>query len=325
MATRLRGFISILFGVSPDKHYGEELNTSPQAVSPPSYDELFPTPAPAASSSDRHSDTIDDESALLMLELQRFEVITLLHHVRQSTGHRSDETRALVALRQDIDAGISTIRDHVLAEDITRFNDADQQLVEHMLHEERAAADDRDLAVRVDGDIRRRPVPTAECVCCMDTFDHNQIIRAPCGDAWCSTCLDRLFVAATNDESCYPPRCCGQTIALNAARLRLTRTTLQRYMRKVPEWETKNRLYCARSNCGAWIPHGRVIRDRDKARCPECDKTTCTLCRGKGHRGDCPADQTLQQLLAVAKASKWQRCYNCHRFVELNLGCNHIT
>jgi hypothetical protein len=43
------------------------------------------------------------------------------------------------------------------------------------------------------------------------------------------------------------------------------------------------------------------------------------------HTGDCPEDVGLQQVLDAAQEYGWQRCYNCRRVVELDIGCNHIT
>jgi len=63
----------------------------------------------------------------------------------------------------------------------------------------------------------------------------------------------------------------------------------------------------------------------EQATCPDCSTVTCTLCKAASHRGDCPADTVLQQVLQTADENRWQRCYSCRRLVELDIGCNHIT
>ena len=47
-------------------------------------------------------------------------------------------------------------------------------------------------------------------------------------------------------------------------------------------------------------------------------------CKAAAHKGDCPEDKAVQQVLDLAK-KRWQRYRACLRTVELNFGCNHIT
>lgn len=49
------------------------------------------------------------------------------------------------------------------------------------------------------------------------------------------------------------------------------------------------------------------------------------MCKSPSHSGDCPEDVSLRQLAETANAELWQRCFDCHRFVELETGCNHMT
>jgi hypothetical protein len=51
------------------------------------------------------------------------------------------------------------------------------------------------------------------------------------------------------------------------------------------------------------------------------------MCRGKwhGNKKECPKDENVQRLEAMAKEKGWQKCYNCSCLVELKEGCNHMT
>ncbi|GKT52609.1 uncharacterized protein ColSpa_12790 [Colletotrichum spaethianum] len=49
------------------------------------------------------------------------------------------------------------------------------------------------------------------------------------------------------------------------------------------------------------------------------------MCKGAEHKDqDCAQDILTQDLLQIAAANGWQRCFSCRRIVELEHGCNHI-
>ena len=89
----------------------------------------------------------------------------------------------------------------------------------------------------------------------------------------------------------------------------------------------KNRVYCHDPRCSTFLPLPASVErmEGEWLTCPVCEKTTCTICKAAAHTGDCPDDTALQQLLDTAGNEQWQRCYQCHRFVELEQGCNHMT
>jgi hypothetical protein len=83
--------------------------------------------------------------------------------------------------------------------------------------------------------------------------------------------------------------------------------------------------YCPNRACAA---HGQKsdsgTRKDDQVTCVKCGTVTCTICKGKGHRGDCPEDKDLQKLLETAEQRNWSRCLACGRVLERIDGCNEV-
>ncbi len=161
------------------------------------------------------------------------------------------------------------------------------------------------------------------CGVCHEMNLFFDVARAPCGHEYCRTCLQNLFQASMTDEALFPARCCRQPIPLETVRVFLTAGLSQTYLKKKIEFETTNRTYCSSRACAAFVLPQHI--GNDIATCRECGTATCTMCKTAAHGGDCPNDEPLQTLLAVAADRGWQRCYSCARVVELEIGCNHIT
>ncbi|KAL8908883.1 MAG: hypothetical protein Q9171_005280 [Xanthocarpia ochracea] len=165
--------------------------------------------------------------------------------------------------------------------------------------------------------------PSHECVACGEQKRAFETFRAPCSHNYCQDCLAELFELSTTDETLFPPRCCRQAIPLTPARLYLSRDLVQRFQQKAVEFRSNDRTYCSRPTCSAFITSADIAGER--ATCTTCLQQTCTICKGNCHNGDCPQDTATQQVLAAAQEQGWQRCYNCRRLVELDIGCNHMT
>lgn len=173
-------------------------------------------------------------------------------------------------------------------------------------------------------DAPRRLSPyMAGCVACGDVFHLSGLIRCPCGDLYCPECLKSLFVRATTDETLFPPRCCRQNIPLSVIETELSVESISNFHSATIEFSTTDRTYCARTDCGRFIPPAHVHSSR--AICRDCRAETCAHCKRAFHIGDCPKDQALQALLALAEGERWRRCFGCNAMVELSTGCNHIT
>lgn len=162
-----------------------------------------------------------------------------------------------------------------------------------------------------------------QCVACMTDFPQSETVRCPCSHGYCRTCLTRLFESTINDESLFPPRCCGKTIPIGPNQKFLPQKLVGEYKAKEQEYTTENKTYCHKANCSTFIPP-RFVQG-DIATCNKCKRSTCTICKGRTHRGDCPKDEETSKLLRVAADNGWQRCYSCRRVVDLAVGCNHIS
>jgi len=172
----------------------------------------------------------------------------------------------------------------------------------------------------------RKPAEVEEmiqCAACTETCVWFDTVMAPCGDNHCEDCISDLFEKSMNDETLYPPRCCRQPIPLKSTSVFLKPGLFEAFSEKKIELDTPNRIYCHEPTCNVFIPSGQI--ENDIATCPQCQRNSCTMCRNASHHGDCPEDIALQQVLQTAQEAGWQRCNNCHRLVELNTGCYHMT
>ncbi|RYO75013.1 hypothetical protein DL766_007819 [Monosporascus sp. MC13-8B] len=182
------------------------------------------------------------------------------------------------------------------------------------------------------GGSRPRQQQKRNCEACGDRKHFAELARAPCRHEYCRGCLGRLFENAMVDETLFPPRCCKQPIPLHQNLVFLDADVARRFRGKAVEFSTPNRTYCHDGRCRAFVPPSRYVHDAEDggsvaatARCGECGARTCTACKGAAHRGDCPHDVQLQQVIRLAREQGWQRCRNCWGMVELNMGCNHMT
>lgn len=121
----------------------------------------------------------------------------------------------------------------------------------------------------------------------------------------------------------YPPRCYGQVIPLASVRSVISPDLFAAFAKKVVEFETPNRTYCANSSCHTFIPPARIVKNI--ALCLKCGKTTCAVCKNTAHLGKCPLDHNTKLLLKLAEKKKWQFCGKCHNLVARIDGCDQMT
>ncbi|CZR48791.1 uncharacterized protein FPRO_03888 [Fusarium proliferatum ET1] len=168
----------------------------------------------------------------------------------------------------------------------------------------------------------RKPPQTQECIACNDRFPPLALSKAPCSHDYCRECLLSLTRSSLQDETLFPPRCCGQNIPIEQGRW-FSPELVGQFQAKKLEFETPNRTYCSEPSCSTFVPPAFV--SGDSATCPKCSRKTCTHCKGPNHLGVCPSDTASQQVLQLAAQNGWQQCYKCRKLVELNYGCYHIT
>lgn len=166
-------------------------------------------------------------------------------------------------------------------------------------------------------------VPTKECAVCKDEVEASTMMEAPCGDSYCGGCVNELFDRAAKYEINFPPKCCNKAITLEKAELFLSSDIYNKFQKSFEEFSTTNRTYCSDPECATFIPPKAI--DDHEAKCPTCQKMTCTTCKAKAHHGDCLEDPALHSLLKTAAEAGLQRCRQCKRMIELMMGCYHIT
>lgn len=169
------------------------------------------------------------------------------------------------------------------------------------------------------------PVIRVRCSACTDTYPEQQVLTAPCEDRYCRACLAHLFRSSLTDETLYPPRCCTQPIPVDDARPFLPGDLVSEFIDRREELERQDRTYCHRPECSAFIPPRIINQANNIAGCQTCGYETCAKCKNQLHLGDCSESESHKQLLALAEEKKWKQCSACHRIIELNTGCNHMT
>ncbi|KAI5202720.1 hypothetical protein E4T38_05491 [Aureobasidium subglaciale] len=98
-----------------------------------------------------------------------------------------------------------------------------------------------------------------ECQVCFDA--NGAPVVQPCRHctlSYCADCLRRMFLSATRDSDCMPPRCCAIlpiTIALDF----LSTIEADEYRLKFEEWLSVRKTYCPVPKCSRFIPDGAVL------------------------------------------------------------------
>ena len=99
---------------------------------------------------------------------------------------------------------------------------------------------------------------------------------------------------------------------------------------------SSHRVYCPFPDCSAFMEKSESSSD-DSAfvECWACHRGFCLSCSAAWHahqtcaehRADAQNAQQSgdQKLRELAKQEKWQECSECHRMIELNEGCYHMT
>ena len=160
------------------------------------------------------------------------------------------------------------------------------------------------------------------CNACMLLFAVQELTEVRCTHRYCSACLHCFFKRALKDETLYPPACCAVAIPLRVASPRLSKSFTRRYKAKQLELKTRNRTYCHRPACSAFIaPHSI---HNGHACCQRCGSVTCGYCKSAWHWGRC-SEGDDSGFFDFVKTTEWKRCPECKRMIEKNEGCNHIV
>lgn len=161
------------------------------------------------------------------------------------------------------------------------------------------------------------------CLACEESHALVTLIRLPCGyHCYCGPCFQKFCTSSLKSAVSFPPRCCGQSLPADFLRQHLPVALFVDFEAKSVEYSTKEKTYCHRSACSAFIVP-QNIADR-AAVCPACDAKTCAGCKAAFHVGQCleTEEDALKQL---AQLRGWQRCSSCKVRVEKLDGCDHIS
>jgi IBR domain, a half RING-finger domain/Zinc finger, C3HC4 type (RING finger) len=168
----------------------------------------------------------------------------------------------------------------------------------------------------------------SECASCLEEQLEKNLISLQCQHKYCETCFSRLVLAAMQNETLFPPKCCLEKIPSKTIMAHLKAEQRKNYQSKAEEYtiSNENRWYCPSASCSIWIPPSKIKCHSTSQKCPRCSAMICSACRGLAHsRGqDCPQEFGLQNILEEAELQGWRRCYRCHALVELAMGCRHI-
>lgn len=93
--------------------------------------------------------------------------------------------------------------------------------------------------------VKRTPEVSAQtenqCNSCFDLAD--KLFSLPCNHMFCKGCVRGLFLAALDDQSLLPVKCCGQRVDQRLRRAVLTLKECDRFETLLEELETPNSMY----------------------------------------------------------------------------------
>ena len=192
---------------------------------------------------------------------------------------------------------------------------------------------------QLDKYFKKNKIPKNYCLVCETEIEHGDKISLDCKHQFCSDCFkeylkekikDQLTVLATK----CPMQFCNFTVpsALFNKIFQNDPTQLAIYhkclIRNFTESNADIKL-CPNPKCDIIIKlpgHGMI-----EVKC-HCGTSFCFKCLRDGHR---PCDCDMMQIWedknrSEGENTKWlivntKQCPNCHKYIEKNQGCNHMT
>ncbi|KAF1842893.1 uncharacterized protein K460DRAFT_340447 [Cucurbitaria berberidis CBS 394.84] len=188
-------------------------------------------------------------------------------------------------------------------------------------------------------------------ICCTqlpkerDPMHAKEVLRPCrlCNNAYCITCVKKMFIEACKNTSSMPPSCCGQ-IHLHNVRPYLSQEEIAEFKSKYEEWSTLKPFYCPIPTCSVFIP-GRLLPQQAKSEgkrvdsgigtptantfdCPTCQAGICVGCRQVAHPnslcnvGEFGIDAETEALL---KGWGYKKCPKCGHGLRRMYGCAHMA
>lgn len=256
---------------------------------------------------------VDDETAQLILQYQLDDLEALEHEA--ATPGASDQLTALATFKEEIQYHLALRQPTPPASPLSGGSE--------QVSAQPVAQQDPPSSAVVKPTFQPSSGVTFPCEACGDHFDADHCWQAPCEHWYCDEDLNQLFRGSMSDRTLYPPRCCRQPMPFDDVQPFLEPTLAQSFAAKKEELDEKQPMYCHAPACSTYLGH--ATKQGLKATCPSCGMGSCVLCRKGSHDGDCEEDEAQKQTERLAHEQGWLKCIDCQRFVELNLGCNHMT
>jgi len=187
-----------------------------------------------------------------------------------------------------------------------------------------------------------------QCASCFEA--EHRLFKVPCGHAFCRECVRGMFVAALNDSTLKPVKCCGRRVDQRLRRAVLNLEECDRFETSLEESEATNKMfwYVSKHNISfhirSYVTHNTLFLDHsprpdcstfhnlDKTAqsgtgrflCSNCNLPLCANCRSTHDNMTCAAYQSLPEqdrsmndilFLNAAKKARYAQCPWCSRFI----------
>ena len=175
-----------------------------------------------------------------------------------------------------------------------------------------------------------------ECYACADKFP--ELYSFPCKHRICKDCLLHLVESAIKDRSLLPLKCCRLEIDPNCCELVLPPgKKLDKFRQFIREASASRKCYCPNQNCSEFINIDLMetlgeINDNGAYFCPSCNFPLCVRCTTGHPNQTCDEFQQKRaeaegqsEFLALVRSQGYSQCNKCKFYVELTVGCNHMT
>jgi hypothetical protein len=308
---------------------------------------------------------IQTQELLMRLQLEDLHAMSQSYADEGKAGVASDVENTMKTYSKELEPFLTSVGDHRMAQSMAAAVRADTLALQEAIAENAQSTADQQLAQEIGNSECETPtslvsakpqdeveeiddemleklsmiwegstaghepqqlVQQTRCVACDISLPNYNIARTPCGHEYCRFCLRTLFEQANKDETLFPPRCCRQSITVEHVKYFLPGALVKLHLEKKIELETPNPLYCHNPRCSAFIPPLQIPSNSEVALCTKCLSETCRVCKGASHDAEaCPGGQSIQLRQDLTSQFGWQECSSCHRLVELNTGCFHIT
>ncbi|KAL2836526.1 hypothetical protein BJY01DRAFT_55731 [Aspergillus pseudoustus] len=176
------------------------------------------------------------------------------------------------------------------------------------------------------------------CVICHEQKQPAEITELSCRHRHCIDCVRTWADLYVSGQIPYPNFCCQKFEPAKSILPSIPEAEKQAFIDKMEEHRlpSHRRWYCPNPSCALWIrPKEMLVQGTAFSRsfaCPHCKADICPRCRGRGHSGDCPADEGRAALLKLASVEGWKQCGHCGNLVDpvgedgkALAGCKHVV